>query len=129
MLSLLNQTQTSKHLIGLHQLEITNRHIKPSERLKINTVQLSDHRTDNFTIELDIDMGYMYISNQSPCSIDYRLNSEPILRHVQKGRKVALMPCDSITLFIPYIDENQQSKSDQLKIYLGEDLSLLLELV
>lgn len=126
MTNQLGKNQNSTHLTGVTKVEVTNQIPKDSST---HTIQLCDHKPGDFTIELDIDKGYMYLTNLSQSSIDYRLNSEAILRHIQKHRKVALMRNDQITLFIPYIDQNDELNSSQLKIHLLDDLSLKFELV
>lgn len=124
----LNEVESSLHLTGTTKLEITNRHFPPAEKLNIYTIHLNDHKPGEFTIELDIDRGYMYLTNLSKSSINFRLNNGPSLSHIQKLRKVALMRNDQITLFVPYIDQNNNSNSCQLKIHLLDDLSLKLEI-
>lgn len=125
----LNSVSSSLHITGTTKLEITNRHFPAGHKVDVYTIHLTDHKPGTFTIEIDIDKGYLYLTNLGPSSVDFRLNKESRLGHVQKNRKVALIPNDHLTLFIPYIDHNGNLQSSKLKISLLNDLSLLFDLL
>ena len=125
----LNSTVSSIHLSKITKFEITNRHFPAGHKVDIYTIHLTDHNPSNFTVEVDIDKGYLYLTNLGPSSVNFQLNQETMLSNVQKNRKVALMPNDHLTLFIPYIDHSGNLQSSKLKISLFDDLSILLNLL
>lgn len=128
MYSRLNQTQNHKQARPAHQLQITDRYLANGEKLNVETIHLDHHKPGDFSLNLENVDQYLYITNTGSVSISYRLNNNHRLDHIQKNRKRVMVTGDKLTLFIPYIDADDQSKSEQLLITFLEDGNIDLSL-